>query len=116
VTAARGYTAEVVTDRRDAVWERLVQRAEQDACGIPSGAGSWERSVLSRRAHLQLTIVAGALAMAVTLGGWWWAERTDGQPDPDVSAELALWDRQPLMEDPMGPTTERLLALMEAER
>jgi hypothetical protein len=75
-----------------------------------------------RSAKAALALAAIPLAVALHLTGG--ADRTDPGVEPvspapagsqSVSAELLLWGPRPPMSDPLGPTTESLLNLLEGE-
>ena len=61
----------------------------------------------------RLGLVAALLVLGPWLGTHWWSAPRGRRLDFTPPAHLALWEPEPLTDDPMGATTDALLALLE---
>ena len=98
-----------------ATWTRLAQ-------AIATAPPSRSPGALAPRPRLRLGLAAGALVLALLLGARWWSDRQEQRLDRARSLDRWLWATDappaadPLLADPMGPTTHHLLVLLEGKR
>lgn len=96
--------------RREATWARfqcaLTREAEPAAARNCSASGP----------RLRRSLIAAALVLGLFIGGRWWRERPTGERGRAPHLTLTLWESEPGVDDPMGATTDRLLALLEGRQ
>lgn len=63
-----------------------------------------------------LGLAAIAVVVGLALGGRLRGEHPEARPGPVPRLDLSLWEPEPIVENPMGPMTERLLVLLEEKR
>jgi hypothetical protein len=131
--AAGAALPAVAPDRHEALWARLEAtvaiEAGSRATRKASAAGRWRRlslrgvSLVLRRQPVaslgwasRLGFATAALALGLSLVGLWQSRYQEPRPDPASRLDLSFWEPEPLVENPMGPMTERLLVLLEDKR
>jgi hypothetical protein len=114
--AAHRHAPAGAQERRELLWERLAEATRREDGSRLTAHGSRPgrfKPGAIQAVRIRVAVAACVLGLGLSLAGWWWGEHGGEQPDPAPSVELSLWDPQPLIEDPMGPTTARLLVLLE---
>jgi hypothetical protein len=127
VDAARARASAMAASRHEAIWARLEAALPADARsrvrGNVAARGRHLAPRLRRRPPVSslgwvpvVGLAAVPLALGLWLGGRWWSGRPEPKAGPARRLDLSLWEPEPLVENPMGPMTERLLILLEEKR
>ena len=95
--------------RREAIWNQIEQ-----AMGTEAGPRAAGRSV-SLRLRFRLGLAAALLVVGLAQGRHWWSSRGGPGLDHRPGAQLALGEAEPV-DDPMGPTTDAWLAVLEGKK
>jgi hypothetical protein len=117
----------VAPGRHEEIWARLESALPVDARSRVTGKVAARGRQLAPRPRYSSSVfsmgwgpVVGLAAVSLVLGLWlggrWWSGRQEPEAEPARRLDLSLWERQPLVENPMGPMTERLLVLLEEKR
>jgi hypothetical protein len=99
--------AATATARREAIWRRIEPALSREA------RPQVVRTIPSPRLRWRLGWVAVLLVLGPLLSRHWWSAPGGRGLDFTPHAHLALWEPEPLSDDPMGATTDALLALLE---
>lgn len=108
-------------ERAHALWARIARAAFEAPVSATATRVRADALPMRRRYPLRLVFPVVPLVAALLLAGRlaWQAERSDSglptEPGLKVSIDLTLWESQPAAADPMGPTTQGLLAVLEGE-
>jgi hypothetical protein len=127
VDAAGASASGMAPGRNEEIWARLEAALPVDARSRVTGqvAARERRLALRPRSRSSgfsmgwgpvVGLAAVSLVLGLWVGGRWWSRRQGPEAGPARRLDLSLWERQPLVENPMGPMTERLLVLLEEKR
>ena len=106
---AGARTSAAAAVRREAIWNQIEQ-----AMGTEAGPRAVGKGV-SLRLRFHLGLAAALLAVGLVQGRHWWSARGGTGLDYRPSAKLALGEAEPV-DDPMGPTTDAWLAVLEGKK
>jgi len=106
---AGARTSAAAAVRREAIWNQIEQ-----AMGTEAGPRAAGKSV-SLRLRFHLGLAAVLLVVGLVSGMHWWSARRGPGLDHRPSTQLALGEAEPV-DDPMGPTTDAWLAVLEGKK
>jgi hypothetical protein len=117
----------VAPGRHEEIWARLEAALPVDTRSRATGKVAARGRQLALRPRYRSSVFSMgwvplvglatvSLVLGLWLGGRWWSGRQEPAADPARRLDLSLWEPEPLVENPMGPMTERLLVLLEEKR